>query len=123
MGHISIAKCSCGFESGHLLCAGGMENFTTVCDAPVICGDCGRVGTTNLLDNSGELKAEDSARCPSCGSNNVVVAVGLTEPKERVRPVGEWNVGGETVYFLPGPYRCPSCGEKKLTVQSCGCWD
>lgn len=123
MGHLSIAKCSCGFESELLCCAGGEANFTTVCDAPVMCGDCGAVGTTNLLGDDGALKALDSLSCPSCNSPNIVVAAGLTEPAGKIRAVDEWWVGGQTVYFLPGPFRCPSCGENKLTFESAGCWD
>ena len=63
MGNLTIAVCSCGFESEHLCCGGGELNFKTICDAPVICGDCGAVKTTNLLDDGGGLKALDSLRC------------------------------------------------------------
>lgn len=123
MGNLSIAVCSCGFESKHLYCGGGELNFKTICDAPVICGDCGKVGLTNLLGDDGALKALDSLCCPSCNSPNIVVAAGLTGPAGKIRAVSVWGVGGQTVSFLPGPFRCPSCGEEKLTFESAGCWD
>jgi hypothetical protein len=134
MGHSSIARCSCGFVSNELLCAGGMRNFQTVCNAVVICNDCGHIGTINVLEEGnlapwvlgmwnspeipgGGLKTEDSPRCSSCGSKNIELALGPTEPTAPMRQVAEWLVGDEFIYFLPGPYRCPSCGEAKLIIR------
>jgi len=134
IGHSSIARCSCGFQSDELFCAGGMANFTTVCNAVVICNDCGHIGTTNVLEEGefapwalgmwnqsegpeGGLKTEDSPHCSSCGSKNIELAPGPTEPTGPMSQVAEWFLGDEFVYFLPGPYRCPSCGEAKLIIR------
>ena len=134
MGHSSIARCSCGFVSDELFCASNMRDFQTVCNAAVICNVCGHIGTINLLEDGelapwvlgmwnssetlgGGLKTEDSPRCPSCESTNIDVAVGPTEPNGPMPQVAEWCAGDEFIYFLPGPYRCPACGEKKLIIR------
>lgn len=140
MGHSSIARCPCGFESEELYCGGGFSNFATVCDAPLICNDCGYIGTINVMEKgelapwvlrmwdttvgSGSgLKAEDSVHCPSCGSANIVVTVGLTEPTEPTRQVAESYLGDGFIFFLPGPYKCPNCGEAKLILRKHSLWD
>jgi predicted RNA-binding Zn-ribbon protein involved in translation (DUF1610 family) len=106
----------------------------------VICNDCGHIGTTNVLEEGklapwvlvmwhpsespgGGLNTEGSPRCSSCGSKNIELALGPTEPAEPMRQVAEWLIGDEFVYFLPGPYRCPSCGEAKLIIREHSLYD
>lgn len=56
-------------------------------------------------------QGETKAWCP------IELTLGPTEPAGSMSQVAEWLVGDEFVYFLPGPYRCPSCGEAKLIIR------
>jgi RNA polymerase subunit RPABC4/transcription elongation factor Spt4 len=118
MGYVTVAKCSCGFQSEELACGAGMRYFETQCDAPVICSACGYVETENIFD-------EMPTACPRCSSNDIEVAAvkksRLAPPPERI---AAWSVkDDQTVFFLPGPYSCPACKKRELLISWIGLWD
>jgi hypothetical protein len=49
--------------------------------------------------------------------------IGVLEPAGTIKSIAEWDIGGNTFYFLSGPFRRPSCGKKKLTIQPVGFWN
>jgi hypothetical protein len=58
MGGIVTPVCECGTEFNELYLGGGFMNFTTVCDVPIPCFNCGTIFVRNIF------KIEH--RCPKC---------------------------------------------------------
>lgn len=119
MGSQVIAKCVCGYHAKSLI-GGGMLNFTTTCYFPCLCENCERIVEANLL--------EKELHCPECKS------LGCTpydDPKltgsSGEHSIVEWNVSellGRMLVLNDGSYKCPNCGEMKLTFTSGGIdWD
>lgn len=62
----------------------------------------------NTADSSEPwLKTEDSVRCPSCGSANMVVTIGPTEPTEPTRQVAESYLGMASSISCPARIDVP----------------
>lgn len=117
MGYVTVAKCSCGFQSEELSCGAGMRYFETQCDAPVICLACGYMETENIFD-------ELPTACPRCSSNNIEVAA---VKQSRLAPHQSASLPGlsrmKTPSLLPGPYSYMACKKRELMITWVARWD
>ncbi len=118
MGLTVLAKCSCGLEK-ELLVGGGMDDFTSNCLFPCLCGNCHSIAEVNLL--TAELV------CPKCGAfNPIPYDASCLSDSIGQRRVAMWDVQdqlGRTLVLTDGKYKCPKCENMSLEFKSCGFWD
>ena len=116
MGSLLRASCPCGYTSPTIPAGGGFATFQTICAVPALCPTCKEVVGVNAMN--------PERACPKCGE--AVILCGGLEPlaAKHDRVVFNWNVAPLGTYVLDDrAYRCPKCGEVKMTFRDDGCWD
>lgn len=118
-GMVVQGRCAaCGFDTGALSLFGGRANFQSVCRFPVLCLDCGRLETVNLLDQG--------AACRQCPASPLIP---YDDPRLRGAPgdqeVASWNVDklGRALILTNGGYYCPACRGFELRFRATARWD
>lgn len=109
---------ACGYDTGGLSLFGGRANFQSVCMFPVLCSDCGKLETVNLLDAR--------AACRQCPKSPMIA---YDDPRLRgaagSREVASWNLDklGRSLVLTDGAYYCPACRGYELRFTRTAMWD
>lgn len=118
-GMVVQGRCAaCGYDTGALSLFGGRANFQSVCRFPVLCVDCGKLETVNLLDQG--------AACRQCPASAMIA---YDDPRLRVAPGGQevasWRLEklGRTLKLSDGGYYCPACRKMELRFRRTAMWD
>lgn len=113
MGSIIKGVCqSCHYESEDLYYGGGMMNFTTCCNFPVLDNVGKIIKTENILEKE---------KLNKLNPNRVFYDdKSLSDKKLQNRKAfHEW---GEFKLYYDG-YLCPKCNKFSLGFKETGCWD
>ena len=113
MGSIIKARCqNCHYQSGDLYYGGGMTNFQTVCNFPVMDKEAKICKTANIMEKEKVLKENPNLVFYDDKS--------LSDEKSQNREQFHQNFNYK-VYF--DGYLCPKCNQFSLGFEGRGNWD
>jgi hypothetical protein len=119
MGLILGAHCKCGFNKKFDF-GSNLIDFNENCLAPAICLNCNTFQIINYL--------QDAPHCINCGSQVAFYndpLLQLEPDMSKYKFAISWLVNTEKGRFIlpPTKFKCPGCGNMKMTFVNCGCWD
>jgi Zn finger protein HypA/HybF involved in hydrogenase expression len=118
MGSMIHAKCECGFHAEDMLVGGGMMDFKTKCNVPILCKNCGILFVGNII-------ARKYLRCPKCRRKAIPYSdVSLQGEERGSAPIFNCWLGNSGGFTLPDTnYYCPKCKQKRMRFLFAGSWD
>jgi len=116
MGGIVKALCPCGYQREMYL-GGGMRNYTTYCNFPILCRKCKLLLEVNLL--------KKDVACPICHHSDYMAYDDPSLCFQKGNEIFSWNYEkiGRQLVLTDGIYFCPGCRQSSLRFKNMGNWD